>query len=316
MEAPVIAIVVPCYNEAQVLSASIPELLATIDGLVADGLVAPESYLMCCDDGSTDSTWNIIKEFHRRDCRVKGLSLCANRGQQFVLLAGLQSVACECDAAISIDADLQDDTSVIREMVLKFRSGAEIVYGVRNNRHTDSWFKRSTARGFYIIQKKLGLDIIYDHADFRLMSKKAIGLLNQYGEQNLFLRGIIPQLGLPSEIVTYDRKERRAGESKYPLRNMLSFSIDGITSFSSRPIRLILIVGLLLLLLDIAMTLYVFISYLGNNVIPGWTSLMLSVWFLGSLILISLGIVGEYIGKIFVEVKNRPRYNIKELLID
>lgn len=316
MKAPVIAIVVPCYNEEQVLPVSIPSLLSALDSMVVDNLIAPESYLMCCDDGSKDSTWNQITRYHQMDSRVKGLRFSNNRGQQFALLAGLLNVVGHCDAAITIDADLQDDVGAMHLMVEKFRTGTEIVYGVRHGRESDSWFKRNTARGFYSLQRNLGLETVYDHADFRLMSRNAIKLLSQYGEQNLFLRGIVPLLGLTSDTVEYDRKERCAGSSKYSIRRMLGFSIDGITSFSSRPIRMILTVGVLLLLLDIAMTIYVFISYMGNNVIPGWTSLMLSVWFLGSLILISLGIVGEYIGKIFVEVKNRPRYIIKEYLID
>ena len=221
-----------------------------------------------------------------------------------------------CDAAISIDADLQDDPNAIVEMVKKFREGKEIVYGVRSSRKTDTWFKRTTAHAFYSFQNVMGLETVYDHADYRLMSRRALELLSQYGEENLFLRGIVPQIGLDTDIVKYERNVRVAGESKYPLSKMLSFSIDGITSFSARPMRWIFMIGLILLVIDVFVAVYVLFAFVKNNAVSGWTSLMLSVWFLGSLILMGLGIVGEYIGKIFIEVKNRPRYAIKDYLLD
>ncbi|MDE7449752.1 MAG: glycosyltransferase family 2 protein [Paramuribaculum sp.] len=311
-----IAIVVPCYNEQEALPLSVKKLFEVLDRMTSEGLVTPDSFIMCCNDGSKDSTWDIIKSLHELDSRVKGISLTHNRGHQYALLAGLMTVRGKCDAAISIDADLQDDPEAMVEMVRKFREGYEIVYGVRSSRASDTFFKRATAHAFYSMQKNLGLETIYDHADYRLMSDRALDLLSEYGESNLFLRGIIPQLGLRTTIVKYVRNERVAGESKYPLKKMLSFSIDGITSFSARPIRLIFFIGLLLLMIDIAMAIYVFLSYFGHETVPGWTSLMLSVWFLGSLLLISIGIVGEYIGKIFVEVKSRPRYAIDEYLMD
>lgn len=311
-----IAIVVPCYNEQEALPLSVKKLFDVLDRMTSEGLVTPDSFIMCCNDGSKDSTWDIIKSLHEQDSRVKGISLTHNRGHQYALLAGLMTVRGKCDAAISIDADLQDDPEAMVEMVRKFREGYEIVYGVRSSRASDTFFKRATAHAFYSMQKNLGLETIYDHADYRLMSDRALDLLSEYGESNLFLRGIIPQLGLRTTIVKYVRNERVAGESKYPLKKMLSFSIDGITSFSARPIRLIFFIGLLLLMIDIAMAIYVFLSYFGHETVPGWTSLMLSVWFLGSLLLISIGIVGEYIGKIFVEVKSRPRYAIDEYLMD
>lgn len=313
---PIIAVVIPCFNEEAALPITVKQLLGVIDGMCENGLISRDSYLLCCNDGSTDRTWQVIQQLHSENKRVKGVSLAHNRGHQYALLAGLMAVRGHCDAAISIDADLQDDINAIPEMIKKYLQGYEIVYGVRASRATDSWFKRTTARAFYSLQKKMGLDTIYDHADYRLMSNRALDALSEYGESNLFLRGIIPQIGLSTAIVTYDRHERVAGESKYPLKKMLSFSIDGITSFSSRPIRMILALGVLLLILDVAMSIYVFISYFGHAAIPGWTSLMLSVWFLGSIILIALGVVGEYIGKIFVEVKHRPRYYISEYLID
>lgn len=313
---PVLAIVVPCYNEQAALPYSVPSLLSVLDTMTAAGLVSAESYLMCCDDGSRDDTWQMICGMHDDDRRVKGLSLAHNRGHQFALLAGLDTVRDRCDAAVSIDADLQDDPDAIVDMVKAYLSGAEIVYGVRSNRDSDTWFKRTSAHAFYRLQKNLGLDTVYDHADYRLMSNRAIRLLSEYGERNLFLRGIIPQLGLKTAIVEYVRNPRVAGESKYPLTRMLSFSIDGITSFSGRPLRMIFAIGLALLVLDVAMGVYVFISYFGHDVIPGWTSLMLSVWFLGSLLLMALGVVGEYIGKIFTEVKQRPRYALRDVLFD
>lgn len=313
---PIIAVVIPCFNEEAALPITVKQLFGIIDGMCENGLISRDSYLLCCNDGSTDRTWQVIQQLHSENKRVKGVSLAHNRGHQYALLAGLMAVRGHCDAAISIDADLQDDINAIPEMIKKYLQGYEIVYGVRASRATDSWFKRTTARAFYSLQKKMGLDTIYDHADYRLMSNRALDALSEYGESNLFLRGIIPQIGLSTAIVTYDRHERVAGESKYPLKKMLSFSIDGITSFSSRPIRMILALGVLLLILDVAMSIYVFISYFGHAAIPGWTSLMLSVWFLGSIILIALGVVGEYIGKIFVEVKHRPRYYISEYLID
>lgn len=316
MSAPLLAIVMPCYNDSEVLPLSIEMLSGILDSLAESGKISPESYIFCVDDGSSDSTWRLINEFHKSDFRVKGVTLAHNRGQQSALMAGLMTVSGKCDAAITIDADLQDDPTVIPEMVDMFIAGKDIVYGVRRSRTTDSWFKRTSAHAFYRLQRSLGMNTIYDHADYRLLSDKAIELLAEYGETNLFLRGIIPQIGLDSGIVTYDRQKRAAGESKYSLTKMISFSIDGVTSFSAKPIRMIFFVGLALLLLDIIVAIYVFTSYFADRAIIGWTSLMLSVWFLGSLILMGIGVVGEYIGKIFSEVKHRPRYAIRDILWD
>ena len=314
MEKPVIAIVIPCYNESAVLPITLPRLLAVLDRLAAEGLASDRSYILCSNDGSRDDTWAVIGRWHEQDPRVKGISLAHNRGHQYALLAGLESVIGRCDAAISIDADLQDDPDAIIEMVRLFNEGKEIVFGVRASRDSDTCFKRTTARAFYKFQKAMGLDTVYDHADYRLMSNRALEMLAEYGESNLFLRGIIPQLGLKTAIVRYDRAPRAAGESKYPLSKMLSFSIDGITSFSARPMRLIFLTGLTLLLADIIVALYVFISYFAHPVLSGWASLMLSIWFLGSLILMGIGIVGEYVGKIYIEGKKRPRYFISDKL--
>lgn len=312
---PVIAIVVPCFNEEQALPLSVPKMLGVLDSLAASNLASPDSYVLLCNDGSTDGTWGVIGRMHSESQRVKGISLAHNRGHQNVLLAGLMTVRNRCDAAISIDADMQDDPAAIAEMVRKFLAGKEIVYGVRSSRESDTWFKRTTARAFYTFQKKMGLETVYDHADYRLMSNRALCLLGEYGESNLFLRGIIPQIGLDNDVVSYVRHERVAGESKYPFSKMLSFSIDGITSFSARPMRWIFMTGLTLLFIDIIVAVYVFFSLLfSDHISAGWASLMLSVWALGSLILMAIGIVGEYIGKIFNEVKHRPRYAIADTL--
>ena len=313
---PIISIVIPCYNEGLALPTTVDCLLALLDKMVDEKLISSSSFILCSNDGSKDNTWEVVKDLHTKDSRVKGISLAHNKGHQYALLAGLITAMDKCDAAISIDADLQDDPQAIIEMVKDFKNGNEIVYGVRSSRTTDTWFKRTTAHAFYSFQKSMGLNTVYDHADYRLMSNRALHLLNEYGESNLFLRGIIPQIGLNTSIVKYERKERIAGESKYPLSKMLSFSIDGITSFSAKPMRMIFMIGLILLFIDLIVGLYVLVSYFSHATISGWASLMLSIWFLGSLILMSIGIVGEYIGKIFIEVKQRPRYAIKETILD
>ena len=292
---------------------TVPKLLAILDDMARRDLASAQSYVLCCNDGSRDDTWGVIDRLHAADNRVRGISLAHNRGHQNVLLAGLMTVMDHCDAAVSIDADLQDDPEAIVKMVELFvADNDEIVFGVRSSRKTDSWFKRTSAHSFYSLQRGMGVNTIYDHADYRLMSNRALHLLAEYGEKNLFLRGIIPDLGLKTGIVTYERSERVAGESKYPLSKMLSFSIDGITSFSAKPIRYIFVIGLLLLALDILVAIWVLIAYFNHVAISGWASIMLSIWFLGSLILIGIGIIGEYIGKIYIEVKDRPRYAIAE----
>lgn len=317
MTAPKLAIVIPCYNESDALPITVARLIQLLDGMAGRGLISDKSFILCCNDGSTDTTWQVVELQHRADSRVKGISLAHNRGHQYALLAGLMTVKDMCDVAVSIDADLQDDPEAIVKMVEEYvDNGKEIVYGVRSSRRTDTWFKRTSAHMFYRLQKHLGLDTVFDHADYRLMSRRALELLSEYGESNLFLRGIIPQIGLDTAIVEYDRKERVAGHTKYPIDKMLSLSVDGITSFSAKPIRIIFVLGLILLALDISIAVYVLGAYFRDEVISGWTSLMLSIWFLGSVILIGIGIVGEYVGKIFVEVKHRPRYAIRDRLLD
>lgn len=291
---------------------SLPRLLEVLDTMTARGLAAKESFILCVDDGSPDSTWKAILQAREEDSRVQGLALAHNAGHQYALLAGLMDVRQRCDAAVSIDADLQDDPCAIIEMVTAFRAGSEIVYGVRRSRSTDTWFKRNSAHAFYRLQEKMGLQSVYDHADYRLMSSRALEVLSCFREQNLFLRGIIPLIGLNTATVYYDRNERVAGESKYPLKKMLAFSIDGITSFSAKPLRWIFLTGLGLLIADVAVALYVFCSLLRGDTMSGWSSIMLSVWFLGSLLLMAVGVVGEYIGKIFTEVKGRPRFIVRE----
>jgi len=311
---PVVAIVIPCYNEELALPETIKVLQGIFSTLKDTGKISDNSYILCVDDGSKDDTWKVIKRLNSDDGRIRGIALAHNRGHQYALLAGLMEAKADADAVISIDADLQDDPMAITEMIDLFAKGTDIVYGVRSSRSTDTWFKRNSARAFYKMQQTMGLQTIYDHADYRLMSNRALEILSQYKESNLFLRGIVPQIGLNTAIVKYDRNERVAGESKYPLSKMISFSIDGITSFSAKPIRWIFAIGMILLILDILVSAYVLVSYFCGATVSGWSSLMLSVWFLGSIILIAIGIVGEYIGKIFVEVKGRPRYNIKETI--
>lgn len=312
MNPPCLAIIIPCYNEQEVLPSSLQVLLGLLTRMADSGEVSADSYIICVDDCSKDATWRIICDASAADSRVLGLTLAHNSGQQNALLAGLFTAMDHCDCAVTIDSDLQDDPNAIIKMVEKFREGCEVVFGVRSSRDTDTWFKRTSARGFYKFQKMMGVETVYDHSEFRLMSDRAIHLLSEYGESNLFLRSIIVKIGLKTAIVKYPRTARMAGETKYPLSKMISLSIDGITSFTAKPMRLIFTIGLLLILLDVIVAIYALISYFKNETTSGWTSLILSVWFLGGLILMGLGIVGEYIGKIYVEVKHRPRYAIRE----
>jgi len=309
---PRLAIVVPCYNEEEVLPLTLPVLLDLLGKLEASGLAADDSYVLCSDDGSRDSTWSIIRDFNSRDSRIKGISLAHNRGHQNALLAGLMRARRDCDVTVSLDADLQDSPDAIVDMMELYSQGFDIVYGVRSDRSSDSWFKRATAHAFYRFQRAMGLETVFDHADFRLLDRKALDCLSEYSESNLFLRGITPHIGLRWTTVSYSRSPRCAGVSKYPLKAMISLSIDGITSFTAKPMRMIFIVGLIMLLIDVAVGIWVFTAHWLGQTISGWSSLMLSLWFLGSLVLISLGIIGEYIGKIFVEVKHRPRFAVTE----
>lgn len=305
------AIVVPCYNEEAVLNETTGRLLEVMQR-VAEKHADLQGRIVYVDDGSSDGTWPLIVSLSKQHPQVMGLKLAHNAGHQHALWAGLEWAAAHVDAAISIDADLQDDVNVIPEMIDLFLGGKDIVYGVRRDRPTDTWFKRTTALAFYKLMSKLGGDIVYNHADYRLMSRRTLAALMTYGERNLFLRGMVRTLGFPQAMVYYDRGERFAGESKYPLRKMLAFAIDGITSFSVRPLRLISIVGLSFMLVALAVIFYGLVAWLCGRTIQGWTSLLVSQWFIGGAILVALGVIGEYVGKIYAEVKRRPRYFIEE----
>ena len=305
------AIVVPCYNEEAVLNETTSRLLEVMQR-VAEKHADLQGRIVYVDDGSRDGTWPLIGSLSKQHPQVMGLKLAHNAGHQHALWAGLEWAAAHVDAAISIDADLQDDVNVIPEMIDLFLGGKDIVYGVRRDRPTDTWFKRTTALAFYKLMSKLGGDIVYNHADYRLMSRRTLAALMTYGERNLFLRGMVRTLGFPQAMVYYDRGERFAGESKYPLRKMLAFAIDGITSFSVRPLRLISIVGLSFMLVALAVIVYGLVAWLCGQTIQGWTSLLVSLWFIGGAILVALGVIGEYVGKIYAEVKRRPRYFIED----
>ncbi|MDE7353024.1 MAG: glycosyltransferase family 2 protein [Acetatifactor sp.] len=312
-----LAIVVPCYNEEEVLKIASQALREVLEDLIGKGKIASDSFILFVNDGSRDRTWELIEEEQRTyPCRVRGVKLAANVGHQFALTAGLITAMDMADVTVSIDADLQDDTAVIEEMIDKYHDGCDIVYGVRKERRTDTVFKRVTAQGFYKIMAMMGVKTVYNHADFRLMSVRAVKEFARYQESNLFLRGMMPLIGYRTDSVCYDRKERVAGESKYPLKKMLALAFDGISSFSVKPISLILGMGMFIIFASILAAVYALISYFSGHVVPGWTSLILSIWFLGGLQLLAVGLVGQYIGKIYIEVKHRPRYNIETILAD
>lgn len=308
--------VVPCYLEEQQLPITAPALERKVTQLIADHAIAPDSCILFVDDGSQDATWQVIEDLHLHKPHLfHGIRLAHNRGHQNALFAGLMTALRHgYDAAASMDADLQDDTDALDRMVDAYRNGSQIVYGVRSSRAKDTWFKRTTAEIFYKLQAWLGAEIIPDHADYRLMGRQSLQALSQYHEVNLFLRGIVPQLGFPTAIVEYERGRRAAGESKYPLRKMLAFAIQGITSFSTKPLKFVTGTGVLAILVGLAMLIYTFISLFTGNSTAGWASLMCSLWLIGGLLMLGLGIVGEYIGKIYLETKHRPRYNIEKTI--
>lgn len=312
MSNPILYIVVPCYNEEEVLHETNRRLAALLDSLVKDNMIAA-GRILYVDDGSRDHTWQLVEEFAAAGSPVKGLKLAHNVGHQQALWAGLEYAAAHADAVVSIDADLQDNVDSIREMVDYFNKGIDIVYGVRRERRTDSFFKKNTAQLFYRLMNNLGGEIVYNHADFRLMSRRTVEALMSYPERNLFLRGMVCSMGYPSAMVYYDREKRFAGESKYPFSKMLSFAVDGITSFSVRPLRYIVLLGLLFILISIVAIIYGFLSYLEGDTIPGWTSLLVSIWFIGGMVTTAIGIIGEYVGKIYKEVKRRPRYFVEKV---
>ncbi|MCI8799598.1 glycosyltransferase family 2 protein [Acetatifactor muris] len=312
-----LAIVVPCYNEEEVLKLASEALRGVLADLTEKGKIAGDSFILFVNDGSKDRTWELIEEEHTAyPAQVSGVKLAGNVGHQFALTAGLVTAKDMCDVTISIDADLQDDVAVIEEMIDRFHEGNDIVYGVRRERKTDTFFKRTTAQAFYKLMGLMGVKTVYNHADFRLMSRRAVEEFSKYKETNLFLRGMMPLIGYQTANVYYDRKERAAGESKYPLKKMLALAFNGISSFSVKPISLILGLGLLIIFFSILALIYALFSYFTGHVVPGWTSLILSIWFLGGLQLLAIGLVGQYIGKIYIEVKQRPRYNIEKVLYD
>jgi len=307
-------IVVPCYNEQEVLPETARRLGDKLSALCTAGKISGKSRVLFVNDGSKDRTWEIISALHGQDKRFSGVDLSRNRGHQNALLAGLMTAKDRCDMAVSMDADLQDDIDAIDAMVEQYRKGCDVVYGVRSSREKDSFFKRFTAEGFYRVMNALGAETVFNHADFRLLSRRALEALAEFEEVNLFLRGIVPLIGYPSSVVEYERGERFAGESKYPLKKMLAFALEGITSLSTRPIRMITGLGFLIFLVSIAMLIYSVVRWAKGATITGWASVICSVWAIGGLILLSLGVIGEYIGKIYLETKARPRYLIREVL--
>ncbi len=309
---PTVYLVIPCYNEEEVLPETVKRLTEKLQKMQQAGLAGEKSRMLFVDDGSKDRTWTLISAFSDQNPLVCGLKLAHNRGHQNALLAGLMEAKARADCAISLDADLQDDIEVLEEFVQKFREGCDVVYGVRKKRETDSFFKRTTAQGFYRVMRLLGVETVYNHADYRLMSQRALDALSEYREVNLFLRGIVPLIGYRSDYVFYDRHERFAGESKYPLKKMISFALDGITSFSVKPLKIISNLGILLSVLSVGGLIYALISYFTGNAVAGWTATISSIWLLGGIQLLCIGVVGGYVGKIYSEVKARPRYRIEQ----
>lgn len=308
--------VIPCYNEQEVLPETSKRLKEKLSTLVKAGKIDPESRIIFVNDGSKDRTWEIIRRLHEEDLVFGGVNLSRNRGHQNALLAGLMIVKDHADMAISMDADLQDDINAIDEMVEKYLDGTDIVYGVRSSRERDTFFKKATAESFYKMMNAMGANTVFNHADYRLMSKRALEGLAEFQEVNLFLRGIVPMIGYSTDVVYYERGERFAGESKYPLGKMLSFAIEGITSLSTKPIRMITFLGFFIFLISIGILIYSLVRHFMGATIVGWTTLMVSVWAIGGLILLSLGVVGEYIGKIYLETKARPRFIVEQFLND
>ncbi|MBJ9242404.1 glycosyltransferase family 2 protein [Citrobacter koseri] len=312
MKAPVLSIVVPCYNEQDVFSLCLNELSSRINEMKDKGKIDRESQIVFVDDGSKDNTWRLIEEASRGSRLVKGIKLSRNKGHQTALMAGLSSCTTS-DITVSIDADLQDDTTVIEKMVDSYISGHDIVYGVRNDRTSDSFFKKFTAEAFYKVMTKLGVNQVENHADFRLLSRRALNSLLQYKEQNLYIRGLIPLIGYPSDKVYYSRHERAAGESKYPLRKMLALALEGITSFSVTPLRIVTALGFIISILSSIGVIYTLAQYFLGHTVSGWASMILAVLFIGGVQMLCLGVIGEYIGKIYIESKKRPKFFISEV---
>ena len=310
----ILYLVIPCYNEEEVLPITQKALKEKMDNLIKNKKISKDSKVMFVNDGSKDKTWELIEEYHKEDPLFVGVKLSRNKGHQNALLAGLMTAKKYADITISMDADLQDDINVIDKMIAENNAGSEIVYGVRSSRKKDSWFKRFTAESFYKLMNAMGVEVVFNHADCRLMSKRALDELEHFEEANLFLRGLIPLLGFKTSIATYERNERAAGESKYPLKKMLSFAWDGITSFSVKPLKMITTLGFIMLFISVVMIIYTIIVKILGNTVDGWAFIMLSIWFIGGVQLVSVGLIGEYIGKIYNETKHRPRYIIEKEL--
>ena len=307
-------IAVPCYNEEEVLPDSAVKLREKLISMMDGGLISRDSRIVFIDDGSSDNTWQLITELHQVDRIFSGIKLSRNRGHQNALMCGLMTLKDEADAVISIDADLQDDIEVFDEMVKRYEDGCDVVYGVRAKRETDTFFKRFTAEGYYKVLDKMGAKVIFNHADFRLMSRRALRAFAEFRETNLFLRGMVPMIGYKSAIVTYERSERLAGESKYPLKKMLALAWEGITSLSTKPIKLITRLGLIIFLVSLVMLIYTLVRFFTGATETGWASLAVSIWAIGGLQMMAIGIIGEYIGKIYLETKHRPRFIVEEYL--
>ena len=310
----ILYLVIPCYNEEEVLPLTKKELKEKMNNLIKENKISKDSKVMFVNDGSKDKTWELIEEYHNEDPLFVGVKLSRNKGHQNALLAGLMTAKKYADITISMDADLQDDINVIDKMIEENNKGSEIVYGVRSSREKDSWFKRFTAESFYKLMRVMGVEVVFNHADCRLMSKRALDELERFDEVNLFLRGIVPLIGFQTSVATYERKERAAGESKYPLKKMLSFAWDGITSFSVKPLKMITTLGFIMLFISIIMIIYTIVVKILGNTVDGWAFIMLSIWFIGGVQLVSVGLIGEYVGKIYSETKHRPRYIIEREL--
>ena len=314
MNTPKLFIVIPCYNEQEALPITARRMTELTDDMIRREIISPESRVLLVDDGSKDETWRVIAELHRQDARFEGVKLAHNVGHMNALWAGMTLAADRCDCLISIDADLQDDVNAMYGFLEAYQKGADVVFGVRSSRKTDTWFKRTTAQGFYKLMGKLGVEMVYNHADYRLLSKRALEALLSFGEVNMFLRGMVPMLGFRTAEVTYERGERVAGESKYPLKKMIAFAMEGITSLSNKPIRYVLLLGALCALLGLAMAIYVLVAFIQHRTVAGWASMMMSIWLLGGLQLMALGLIGEYVGKIYMETKRRPKFILEEHL--
>ena len=314
MKTPVLFIVIPCYNEQEALPITAKRLTELTDDMLARGIIDPASRIVLVDDGSRDATWQVISDLHAADGRFEGVKLAHNAGHMNALWAGMTLSAERCDCVITIDADLQDDVNAMYGFLEEYGKGADVVAGVRASREKDTFFKRTTAQGFYKLMNKLGVEMVYNHADYRLLSKRALQALLSFGEVNMFLRGMVPMLGFKTAQVTYARGERVAGESKYPLKKMVAFAMEGITSLSNKPIRYVLLVGALCALLGVVMAVYVIASLVRGHTVAGWASIMMSIWLLGGVQLMALGLIGEYIGKIYMETKRRPKFILEEHL--